>query len=141
MTNCHFSAEKLNCDYYISMRHQCVLICAPEFCMSFTDYSQVPLNCDQSLAAVLTQARLLHTGGASAPTEDSVCASAQVLSHQMTASARSSDLVRTLLSSAADVNSVTETDIQMLMNTVQQFTEVVATAVSMPSACESLTCH
>ena len=76
MTDYHFSAEKLNCDYCISIRHQCVLICAPEFCMSFTDYLQVPLNCNQSLAAVLTQARLLHTDGASASTEDSVCASA-----------------------------------------------------------------
>ena len=109
--------------------------------MLFTDYSQVPLNCDQSLAAVLTQARLLYTGGASAPTKDSVCASAQVLSCQMTASVRSSDSVRASLSSAASADPVTETDVQMLMNMVQQFTEVVATAVSMPSTCELLTCH
>ena len=59
----------------------------------------------------------------------------------MTVSVRSSDLVRALLLSAADTNSVTETDVQMLMNMIQQFTEVVATAVSMPSTCELLTCH
>ena len=76
MTDCHFSVEKLNCDYYMSMRHQCVPVCAPEFHMSFANYSQVPSNCDQSLAAVLTQIRLLHTDDASTPTEDSVCASA-----------------------------------------------------------------
>ena len=111
VTNCHFSAEKLNCDYCISMRHQCVLICAPEFHMSFTDYSQVPLNCDQSLTAVLTQIRLLHTDDASASTEDSMCALAQVLSCQMTVSVRSSDLIRALLSLTADADSVTETDI------------------------------
>ena len=75
--------------------------------MSFTDYLQMSLNCDQSLTAVLTQVRLLHTGDASTPTEDSVHASAQVLSHQMTASVRSSDSVRVLLSSAADTDSVT----------------------------------
>ena len=111
VTDCHFSAEKLNCDYCMSTRHQCVLICAPEFYMSFADYLQVSLNCDQSLAAVLTQARLLHTDGASTPTEDSVCASAQVLSCQMTASVRSSDLVRASLSLAAGADSVTETDV------------------------------
>ena len=116
-------------------------VCAPEFRMSFTDYSQVPSNCNQSLTAVLTQTRLLYTGGASAPTEDSVCASAQVLSCQMTASVRSSNLVRALLLSAATADPVTETDIQMLMNVVQQFKEVVATGVSMPSACELLTCY
>ena len=141
VTDCHFSARKLNCDYCKSMRHQCMLICAPEFHMLFTDYSQVPPNCDKSLAVILTQIRLLYTDGASASTEDSVCALAQVLSHQMTASVRSSDSVRALLSSAVSTDSVTGANIQMLMNTVQQFTEVVATAVSMPSTCESLTCH
>ena len=88
-----------------------MLICAPEFCMSFADYLQVPPNCDQSLAAVLTQVRLLHTGGASAPTEDFMCASAQVLSCQMTASVRSSNSVRALLSSAADADPVTGADV------------------------------
>ena len=141
MTDYHFSAEKLNYNYCTSMRHQCVPVCAPEFHMSFTDYLQVPSNCDQSLTAVLTQARLLHTGGASAPTEDSVCASAQVLSHQMTASVRSSDPARAPLLLAAGANPVTGADVQMLMNTVQQFTEVIATAVSMPFTCKSLTCH
>ena len=111
VTDCHFSAEKSNCDYCTSMRHQCVLICAPEFCMSFTDYSQVPLNCDQSLAAVLTQIRLLHTNDASALTEDSMCASAQVLSCQITVSVRSSDLIRVSLSLTADTDSVTGTDV------------------------------
>ena len=56
VTDYHFSAEKSNCDYCISTRHQCVPVCAPEFCMSFTDYLQVPLNCNQSLAVILTQA-------------------------------------------------------------------------------------
>ena len=74
VTDYYFSAEKSNCDYYMSTRHQCVSVYAPEFYMSFTDYSQVPLNCDQSLAAVLTQIRLLYTGGASTPTKNSVCA-------------------------------------------------------------------
>ena len=111
VADCHFSAEKSNCDYCTSTRHQCMLICAPEFHMSFADYSQVPPNCDQSLTAVLTQARLLHTGGASTPIKDSMCASAQVLSHQMTASVRSSDSVRASLSSAADANPVTGADI------------------------------
>ena len=141
VTNCYFSAEKLNCDYCISMRHQCVLICAPEFHMSFTDYSQVPLNCDQSLAVILTQVRLLHTNDASASIKDFMHASAWVLSHQMTVSVRSSDLVRASLLSAASADSVTGANVQMLMNTVQQFMEMVATAVSMPSVCESLTCH
>ena len=141
VTDCHFSAEKLNCNYCISTRHQCMLICAPEFCMSFTDYSQVPPNYDQSLAAVLTQIRLLYTNSASTPTEKSVCASAWVLSHQMTVSVRSSNLTRASLLSAADADSVTGADVWMLMNTVQQFTEVIATAVSMPFTCESLTCH
>ena len=109
--------------------------------MSFTDYLQVSSNCNQSLTVILTQVRLLHTGDASAPTEDFMCASAQVLSHQMTASVRSSDPARAPLLLAAGANPVTGADVQMLMNTVQQFTEVVATAVSMPSACESLTCH
>ena len=86
-------------------------VCAPEFHMSFADYSQVPSNCDQSLIVILTQARLLHTGGASAPTEDSVRASARVLSCQMTASARSSDLARALLLSAADTDPVTGANI------------------------------
>ena len=48
--------------------------------MSFADYSQVSPSCDQSLAAVLTQIRLLHTDDASISTEDSVCASVKVLS-------------------------------------------------------------
>ena len=52
---------------------------------------------------------------------------------------RLSDSVRALLLSAASTDSVTGADVQMLMNTVQQFTEIVATAVIMPSACESLT--
>ena len=52
---------------------------------------------------------------------------------------RLSDSVRALLLSAASTDSVTETDVQMLINTVQQFTEVVATAVIMSSTCESLT--
>ena len=111
VTDCHFSAEKSNCDYCTSTRHQCVLICAPEFHMSFADYLQVPPNCDQSLAAVLTQARLLHTGGASAPTKNFMRALAQVLSCQMTASVRSSDSARASLSSAAGANSVTGADI------------------------------
>ena len=84
---------------------------APEFCMSFTDYSQVSLNCDQSLIVVLTQIRLLHTDGAGTPTEDFMCASAQVLSYQMTASVRSYDLIRASLSLTASADSVTETDI------------------------------
>ena len=109
--------------------------------MSFTDYSQVPSNCNQSLTVILTQIKLLYTNDASTPTEDSMHARAQVLSHQITVSTRSSDLVRALLLSAAGANSVTGADVQMLMNTVQQFTEVVATAVSMSSACESLICH
>ena len=79
--------------------------------MSFTDYLQVPSNCDQSLTAVLTQIRLLHTDDASAPTEDFMRASARVLSHQMTVSARSSDSVRALLSSAVSTDSVTEADV------------------------------
>ena len=79
--------------------------------MSFADYSQVSPNCDQSLTAVLTQVRLLHTDGASAPTEDSVCASAWVLSCQMTASVRSSDTVRALLSLTAGADSVTGADV------------------------------
>ena len=111
VTDCHFSAEKSNCDYCMSMRYQCVPVCAPEFHMSFAYYSQVPPNCNQSLAAVLTQARLLHTGGASAPTKDSECALAQVLSHQMTASVRSSDPVRAPMLLAAGADPVTETDV------------------------------
>ena len=111
VTDCHFSAEKSNCDYCISTRHQCVPVCAPEFHMSFTDYLQVPSNCDQSLTAVLTQARLLYTGGASAPTEDSMHALAQVLSHQMTASVRSSDPARAPLLLAAGANSVIGADV------------------------------
>ena len=91
---------------------------APEFYMSFADYLQVPLNCNQSLVTVLAQVRLLHTGGASAPTKDSVCASAQVLSYQMTASVRSSNLVRVSLLLTASADSVTETDVQMLMNII-----------------------
>ena len=79
--------------------------------MSFADYLQVSPNCDQSLAAVLTQIRLLHTDDASAPTKDSVCASAQVLSHQMTVSVRSSDLVRASLSLTVSADSVTGADI------------------------------
>ena len=141
VTDYHFSTEKLNYNYCMSMRHQCVLVCAPEFCMSFADYSQVPSNCDQSLTAVLTQIRLLHTDDASAPTEDSVCASAWVLSCQMTVSVRSSDLVRVSLLLTAGADPVTGTDVWMLMNMIQQFTEVVATAVSMSFTCESLTCH
>ena len=111
ITDCHFSAEKLNCNYCTSTRHQCMSVCAPESHMSFTDYSQVSLNCNQSLTAVLTQIRLLHTGDASAPIKDSVCALAQVLSHQMTASVRSSDSVRALLSSAAGADPVTGVNI------------------------------
>ena len=141
VADCHFSAGKSNCDYCTSLRHQCVPVCAHAFRMTFADYSQVPPNCDQSLAAVLAQARLLHTGGASAPTEDSVRASARVLSRQMTASARSSDPARAPLSSAAGADPVTGADVRMLVNAVRQFAEVVATAVSMPSACESPTCH
>ena len=76
VTDCHFSAEKSNYDYCMSMRHQCVPVYAPEFHMSFTDYLQVSLNCNQLLAAVLTQITLLYTNDASAPTKDSVCASA-----------------------------------------------------------------
>ena len=72
---------------------------------------KVPPNCNQSLTVILTQVRLLYANGASTPTENSMCASAQVLSHQMTASARSSDSVRALLSSAADTNSVTGADV------------------------------
>ena len=86
--------------------------------MTFADYLQVSSNCNQSLAAVLTQIRLLYKGGAGAPTEDSICASAQVLSYQMTVSVRLSDLVRALLVLTADRDSVTETDIYMLMNAV-----------------------
>ena len=111
MTNCHFSAEKSNCDYCMSTRHQCMLICASEFHMSFTNYSQVPLNCNQSLTVILTQARLLYTDSASTSTKDSVRASAQVLSHQITTSARSSDSVRALLSLAVSTDSVTEANI------------------------------
>ena len=111
VTNCHFSAEKSNYDYYTSMRHQCVLVYAPEFCMSFTDYLQVPLNCYQSLIVILTQARLLYTGGASTLIKNSVHALAQVLSHQMTASVRSSDSVRASLLLTASVNSVTGADV------------------------------
>ena len=81
MTDYHFSAEKLNCDYYMSMRHQCVLVCAPEFHMSFTNYSQVSLNYNQSLTVILTQIRLLYTSSASAPIKNSVHASAQILSY------------------------------------------------------------
>ena len=88
-----------------------MLICAPEFHMSFTNYLQVPPNCDQSLTAVLTQTRLLHTDDASTSIKDSVCALAQVLSYQMTVSVRSSDLIRALLSSAVSTDSVTETDV------------------------------
>ena len=141
VTNCHFSTEKSNCNYCMSMRHQCVLICAPEFHMLFTDYSQVPLNYNQSLTAISAQIRLLYTSDASILTEDSMCASAQVLSHQITASVRSSNLIRASLLLAASTDSVTETDIWMLINAVQHFVEVVATAVSMPSTCESLTCY
>ena len=79
--------------------------------MSFTDYSQVPLNCNQSLTVILTQIRLLYTDGASTSTEDSVCASAQVLSCQMTASVRLSDSVRALLLLAAGADPVTETNV------------------------------
>ena len=84
---------------------------APEFHMSFTDYLQVSSNCNQSLTVILTQIRLLYTDNASTSIKDSVCASAQVLSHQMTVSVRSSDLIRVSLLSAADANSVTETDV------------------------------
>ena len=121
-----------------------MLICAPKFHMSLTDYSQVSSNCDQLLTAVqpvLTQVKLLYTSDASALTKDSVHASAQILSYQMTTSTRSSNSVRALLSSAASTDSVTGVNIQMLINMIQQFTEVVATAVSMPSTCESLICH
>ena len=86
--------------------------------MSFTEYLQVPLNCNQSLTVILTQIRLLHTDGASTSTEDFMHASAQVLSHQMTVSVRSSDLIRALLLSAASADSVTEVNIQMLMNVI-----------------------
>ena len=81
MTNYHFSVKKLNYDYCMSMRHQCVSVCASEFHMSFADYSQVSSNCDQSLAVILTQIRLLYTNNTSASTENSVCALTQILSH------------------------------------------------------------
>ena len=48
----------------------------------------------------------------------------------MTVSVRLSDLVRALLMLTADEDSVTGADIYILMNAVQQFTEVVATTVS-----------
>ena len=78
----------------------------------------MPSNCDQSLAAVLTQIRLLYKGGAGAPTENSMCALAQVLSCYMTASVRSSDLVRVSLTSATNRDSVTGANICMLINAV-----------------------
>ena len=87
--------------------------------MTFTDYLQVPPNCNQSLTVILTQVRLLYEGGAGASTEDSVRASAQVLSHQMTASVRLSNSVRASLMSAAGEDLIIETDIYMLMNAVQ----------------------
>ena len=59
----------------------------------------------------------------------------------MTVSVRLSDSVRVSLLLAASADSVTETDVQMLINTVQQFMKMVATAVSMSSACELLTYH
>ena len=111
VTDCHFSAEKSNCDYCTSIRHQCVSVCASEFHMSFTDYSQVSSNCNQSLTVILTQIRLLYTDGASAPTEKFMCASAQILSHQMTVSAKSSDLVRALLLLTVSTDSVTGADV------------------------------
>ena len=58
----------------MSIRHQCVLICAPDFYILFADYLQVPLNCDQSLTVVLTQIRLLYTDNASALTKNFMCA-------------------------------------------------------------------
>ena len=72
ITDCYFFAEKLNYDYCISMRHQCVSVCAPEFHISFADYLQVSFNCNQSLAVILTQIRLLYTDDVSASTENSV---------------------------------------------------------------------
>ena len=56
-------------------------VCAPEFHMLFTDYLQVSLKCDESLAVILTQINLLHTNDASTLTENFMCALAQVLSH------------------------------------------------------------
>ena len=141
VTDCHFSAGKSNCDYCMSLRHQCVPVCAHVFCMTFADYLQVPSNCDQSLTVILTQVRLLYKGDAGTPTEDSVCASAQVLSHQMTVSVRSSDSARAPLVLAAGGDLITGADICMLMNAVQQFTEVVATAVSILFTCSSHLCH
>ena len=88
MTNCHFSTEKLSCDYYTSIKYQCVLIFAPEFHILFSDYSQVPLNCNQLLTVILTQSRLFSTNNASTVTKNFMCASAQILSHQMTVSTR-----------------------------------------------------
>ena len=95
-----------------------MLICAHVFHMTFTNYLQEPPNCDQSLAVILTQVRLLYEGDAGAPTADSVCALAWVLSHQMTASVRLSDLVRAPLAPAADEDLITGADIHMLMNAV-----------------------
>ena len=59
----------------------------------------------------------------------------------MTASVRSSNLARATLLLAAGADPVTGVNVRMLVNAVQQFVEVVATAVSMSFTCESLTCH
>ena len=58
-----------------------MLICAYIFYMTFTNYLQVSLNCNQLLTAVLTQIRLLHKDDAGALTKNSVCTLAQVLSY------------------------------------------------------------
>ena len=68
-----------------------MLVCAHIFYITFTDYLQVSSNYNQLLIIIMTQIRLLYKDNADALTKNFMHALAQILSYQMTASARLSD--------------------------------------------------
>ena len=107
--------------------------------MSFTNASQVPVTCNDALKGILKQVRLLCEGLKGAPLETDVRASAQTLSSLLSTSGRYTGAVKVPVGWVVVGDPITGAQINLLINVVHLFAEVVAAGVS-PCSSRHLAC-
>ena len=98
--------------------------------MLFANASQMSVTCNDTLKDIFKQVRLLCKGLKDMSLETDVCASAQIFLSLLSISDRYTDAVEILVDQTVVRDSITGAQINLLINTVCQFAEVVVTGVS-----------
>ena len=98
--------------------------------MSFANASQMLITCNDTLKDILKQVRLLYEDLKDTPSEADMHASAQILSFLLSTSDRHTDAVEILIDQVIVGDPIMRAQINLLIDVVCQFAEMVAAGVS-----------